>query len=60
MVAVTLGLALTSKHLVRPVAAGLYWSYLIAASMAIGPYWWHRRPASRFGPLLRGKIVIAT
>jgi hypothetical protein len=52
MVAVTVGLALTGEHLQRPVAAGLYWSYLVAASMAIGVYWWRRRPASRFGPLL--------
>jgi signal transduction histidine kinase len=52
MAGVTLGLALTSEHLERPVAAGLYWTYLIVASMAIGLYWWHRRPASRFGPLL--------
>jgi signal transduction histidine kinase len=52
MVAVTVTLALTSEHLQRPVAAALYWSYLIAASMAIGLYWWVRRPASRFGALL--------
>src|SRR3954453_20959854 len=52
MLAVTLWLTLSSEHLQRPVAAGLYWSYLIAASMLIGLYWWHRRPASRFGPLL--------
>ena len=52
MVAVTLTLALTSDHLARPVAAGLYWSYLTAATMAIGLLWWRRRPASRFGPLL--------
>ena len=45
-------LALTSDHLERPRAAALYWGYLIAASMAIGAYWWTRRPASRFGPLL--------
>jgi signal transduction histidine kinase len=52
MVAVTLTLALTSDHLARPVAAGLYWSYLVAATTAIGLVWWRRRPASRFGPLL--------
>ena len=52
MVAVTLWLGLTSTHLQRPLAAALYWSYLIAVSMAIGVYWWRRRPASRFGPLL--------
>jgi signal transduction histidine kinase len=52
MVAVTLWLALTSEHLDKPEAAGVYWSYLVAASMAIGLYWWHRRPGSRFGPLL--------
>jgi signal transduction histidine kinase len=54
MVAVTVALALTSDHLVRPVAAALYWGYLVAAPMAIGLYWWMRRPASRFGPLLIG------
>ena len=37
MVAVTIGLALTSEHLDKPAAAGVYWSYLVAASMAIGP-----------------------
>ena len=52
LVAVTLWLALTSDHLERPVAAAVYWGYLIGASMAIGAYWWARRPASRFGPLL--------
>jgi signal transduction histidine kinase len=52
MVAVTIWLALTSDYLNRPLAAGLYWSYLTAAPMAIGLYWWTRRPASRFGPLL--------
>jgi hypothetical protein len=52
MVAITLGLALTSDHLAKPAAAGVYWSYLIAASMGVGLYWWNRRAASRFGPLL--------
>ena len=52
MVAVTLWLALTSEHLDKPEAAGVYWSYLVAASMTIGLYWWYRRPGSRFGPLL--------
>jgi signal transduction histidine kinase len=52
MVAVTMGLALTSDRLQKPLAAALYWGYLVAASMAIGLYWWIRRPASRFGPLL--------
>jgi len=52
MVAATLGLALASDHLDRPVAAGVYWSYLIASSIGIGLYWWLQRPASRFGPLL--------
>jgi signal transduction histidine kinase len=52
MVAVTVWLGLTSDHLVRPLAAALYWGWLIAALMAIGVYWWMRRPASRFGPLL--------
>ena len=52
MVAVTMAFALTGDHLQRPVAAGLYWGYLTAASMLIGLYWWRRRPAQRFGPLL--------
>jgi signal transduction histidine kinase len=52
MVAVTVWLALTSEHLARPLAAALYWGWLTAASIAIGLYWWMRRPASRFGPLL--------
>jgi len=52
MVAVTVGLALSSDHLARPVGAALYWSWLVAASMATGLYWWMHRPASRFGPLL--------
>ncbi|HEX5621334.1 MAG TPA: ATP-binding protein [Solirubrobacteraceae bacterium] len=52
MVAVTLTLALTSDHLKRPVAAGLYLSYLTAATIGVGLVWWTRRPASRFGPLL--------
>jgi signal transduction histidine kinase len=52
MVAITLILAATGDHLQRPVTAGLYWSYLTAAPMAIGLYWWVRRPASRFGVLL--------
>jgi signal transduction histidine kinase len=52
MVAATVALAVTSDHLHRPVAAGLYWGYLVGASMATGLVWWRRRPASRFGPLL--------
>jgi signal transduction histidine kinase len=52
MVAVTLALALTSEHLEKPVAAGLFWSYLTAVTLAVGLLWWKRRPASRFGPLL--------
>ena len=38
MVAVTMALGLTSDHLQRPLAAALYWSYLTAASMAVGVY----------------------
>jgi hypothetical protein len=34
------------------VATALYYSYLAVAPMLIGLYWWRRRPASRFGPLL--------
>jgi signal transduction histidine kinase len=52
MVAVTLWLASTSDYLQRPMAAGVYWSYLVAAPMLTGLYWWNRRPASRFGLLL--------
>jgi signal transduction histidine kinase len=52
LVAVTLWLGVTSHHLQKPVTAAVYWSYLIAAAMAIGLIWWQRRPASRFGPLL--------
>jgi signal transduction histidine kinase len=59
MVAVSLTLALTSDHLQRPVEAGLYWSYLTAATMATGVIWWRRRPASRFGPLLVAYGVLA-
>ena len=59
MVAVTVGLALTSEHLERPLAAALYWGWMTAGSMAIGLYWWLRRPASRFGPLLVGFGVLA-
>jgi signal transduction histidine kinase len=58
MIATTLALTLPSDHLQRPVAAGLYWSYLIVAPMAIGLVWWRRRPASRFGPLLVGLGVL--
>jgi signal transduction histidine kinase len=52
MVAVTLWFGLTSDHLERPVAEAVYRSYLTAAFMAVGLYWWVRRPASRFGRLL--------
>jgi signal transduction histidine kinase len=54
MLAISVGLALTSDHLKSPVASALYSSYLTAASMLVGLYWWRRRPASRFGPLLVG------
>jgi signal transduction histidine kinase len=52
MVATTMVLALSSDRLQKPLAAALYWGYLVAASMAIGVLWWIRRPASRFGALL--------
>src|SRR4051794_36876191 len=52
LVASTLWLGSRSEHLQRPMAAALYWSYVCAASIGVGLYWWHRRPASRFGPLL--------
>jgi hypothetical protein len=59
MVTVTVWLALTSEHLERPVASAFYWGYLTAAPIAIGLYWWTRRPVSRFGPLLVGFGVLA-
>src|SRR3954451_913977 len=52
LVASTLWLRAHREHLQKPMAAALYWSYLIAAFAAIGLYWWYRRPASRCGPLL--------
>ncbi|HEX6025405.1 MAG TPA: ATP-binding protein [Solirubrobacter sp.] len=52
MVALTLALGFTGSNLQRPVLSAVYWGYLVASSMAIGVYWWWRRPASRFGPLL--------
>src|SRR3954454_5178375 len=52
MVALTIWLALSSDHLAKPLASALYWSYLTAAPIGIGLYWWVRRPTSRFGPLL--------
>ena len=45
-------LAITSDHVERAEATALYRSYLAIAPMLIGLYWWRRRPASRFGPLL--------
>jgi hypothetical protein len=45
-------LALASDHVERPAATAMYRSYLAVAPMLIGLYWWRRRPASRFGPLL--------
>jgi signal transduction histidine kinase len=57
MVAVTVALVVASDHLKWPAAAALYWGYQIAATMGIGIFWWIRRPASRFGPLLVGFAV---
>jgi signal transduction histidine kinase len=45
-------LAVTSDHLERPTATALYRTYLAVVPMLVGLYWWRRRPASRFGPLL--------
>jgi len=59
LVASAVVLALTSDHVARPAATGLYRGYLIGAPMLIGLYWWMRRPASRFGPLLVGFGVLA-
>jgi signal transduction histidine kinase len=53
MVAVSLALGLTNEHLTKPVVSALYYGgYLVAAPFGVGLYWWVRRPASRFGPLL--------
>ena len=52
MAASALALVLASDHLARPAASAVYGAYLVAASMAVGLYWWVARPASRFGPLL--------
>jgi signal transduction histidine kinase len=52
LVAVTIAHARTSDRLQKPLAAALYWGYLVAAPLAIGLFWWIRRPGSRFGPLL--------
>src|SRR4051794_18080633 len=59
MAASALLLALTSDHLERPTATALYRAYLTAAPMLIGLYWWRRRAASRFGPLLIAFGVVA-
>ena len=45
-------LAATSDHVERPTATALYRGYLVAVPLLVGLYWWLRRPASRFGPLL--------
>jgi signal transduction histidine kinase len=52
-------LAVTSDHVERPVPTGLYRGYLVAAPLLVGLYWWLRRPASRFGPLLVGFGAVA-
>jgi hypothetical protein len=59
MVAVTVWLAATSAHVEHPTATALYWSYFVAAHVLIGLYWWLRRPASRFGPLLVALGIVA-
>ncbi len=48
----TIWLALQSDHVEHPVATALYRCYVTVVPLAIGLYWWHRRPLSRFGPLL--------
>ena len=58
LVGLTVWMAVTSEHLERPGAAAVYWGCLTAGPMAIGLYWWIRRPASRFGPLLIGFGVL--
>jgi signal transduction histidine kinase len=59
MVAMTVWLAATSAHVEHPTATALYWSYFVAAHVLIGLYWWLRRPASRFGPLLVALGIVA-
>ncbi len=59
LVASAVLLAATSDHLERPTATALYRGYLVAAPLLVGLYWWHRRPASRFGPLLVGFGAVA-
>jgi signal transduction histidine kinase len=54
LVASAVWLAATSEHVERPTATALYRGYLVAAPLLVGLYWWLRRPASRFGPLLAG------
>jgi signal transduction histidine kinase len=42
-------LALTSDHLGRPVATGLYKGWIAAAPILIGALWYRRRPSSALG-----------
>ena len=60
MVATTLALVATSDHLERPAGeCALLGVSRPPPRMAIGLYWWIRRPASRFGPLLIAFGVLA-
>jgi signal transduction histidine kinase len=59
MAASAVWLAAASDHLERPAVTALYRAYLAAAPMLIGLYWWRRRPASRFGPLLIAFGIVA-
>jgi signal transduction histidine kinase len=52
MAVITVWLSATSEHLRWPAASALFWGWMIVAPMLTGLYWWVRRPASRFGPLL--------
>src|SRR5690349_5539098 len=52
MVASIFWLGATSDHLQRPMAASVFRAWLVAAHIVVGLYWWQRRPASPFGPLL--------
>lgn len=52
MVASLFWLGGTSDYLQRPAAASAFRAWMVAAHIAVGLYWWQRRPASRFGPLL--------
>jgi signal transduction histidine kinase len=59
MAASAFWLGIRSGHLPHPVATAFYSAYLVLAFGLIGLYWWLRRRASRFGPLLMTCGVLA-